>query len=46
MLSDGNTYVHSTPTRTSISARKQAKASFDFLVTLSGPCVNSKGKIG
>lgn len=46
MLDDGNTYVHCNSDKNVYLGAEAGKGSFDFLVTLSGPCVNSKGKIG
>jgi phage gp45-like len=46
VLSDGNTYVHCHTDKNVYVGAEAGKGSFDFLATLSGPCVNSKGKIG
>ncbi len=46
VLDDGNTYVHCNSDKNVYVGAEAGKGSFDFLVTLSGPCVNSKGKIG
>lgn len=46
MLDDGNTYVHVHSDRNVYVGGESGKGSFDFLATLSGPCINSKGKIG
>ena len=46
MLSDGNTYLHINSDKNVYLGAEAGKGSFDFLVTLSGPCVNSQGKIG
>jgi hypothetical protein len=45
-LDDGNTYVHCNTDKIVYLGAEAGKASFDFVVTLSGPCVNTKGKIG
>ena len=46
VLDDGNTYVHCNTDKNVYLGAEAGNGSFDFLVTLSGPCVNSKGKIG
>jgi hypothetical protein len=46
MLDDGNTYVHCHTDKNVYVGAEAGKGSFDLLVTLTGPCVNSKGKIG
>jgi hypothetical protein len=46
MLDDNKTYVHAHSDKNVYVGAEAGKATFDFLVTLSGPCVNSKGKIG
>ena len=46
MLDDGNTYVHVHSDKNVYVGGESGKGSFDFLATLSGPCINSKGKIG
>ncbi len=45
-LADGNTYLHCHTDKQVYVGAEAGKASFDYLVTLSGPCVNSLGKIG
>jgi len=45
-LADGNTYLHCHSDKQVYVGAEAGKASFDKLVTLSGPCVNSLGKIG
>ncbi|UEM11974.1 phage baseplate assembly protein [Bradyrhizobium barranii subsp. barranii] len=45
-LADGNTYLHCHTDKKVYVGAEAGKASFDYLVTLSGPCVNSLGKIG
>lgn len=45
-LADGNTYLHCHTDHQVYVGAQAGKASFDYLVTLSGPCVNSLGKIG
>lgn len=45
-LADGNTYLHCNTDKQVYVGAEAGKASFDKLVTLSGPCVNSLGKIG
>jgi phage gp45-like len=45
-LDDGNTYVHCNTDKNVYLGAEAGKGSFDFVVTLSGPCVNTKGKIG
>jgi hypothetical protein len=45
-LSDGNTYVHCHTDKQVYVGAEAGKAKFDYLVTLSGPCKNSLGKIG
>jgi phage gp45-like len=46
VLSDGNTYVHANTDKQVYVGAEAGKAKFDYLVTLSGPCKNSLGKIG
>jgi phage gp45-like len=46
VLDDGNTYVHCNTDKNVYLGAEAGKATFDFVVTLSGPCVNTKGKIG
>ena len=46
MLDDGNTYVHCHTDKNVYVGGESGKGTFDFLATLSGPCINSKGKIG
>ncbi|MBR0879612.1 phage gp45-like [Bradyrhizobium barranii subsp. barranii] len=46
VLDDEKTYVHAHSDKNVYLGAEAGKGSFDFLVTLSGPCVNSKGKIG
>lgn len=46
VLSDGNTYVHCNTDKQVYLGAEAGKASFDKVVTLSGPCVNTLGKIG
>jgi hypothetical protein len=46
VLNDGKTYVHCHTDKNVYLGAEAGKATFDFLATLSGPCVNSKGKIG
>jgi hypothetical protein len=46
MLDDGNTYVHCHTDKNVYLGAEAGKGSFDFVVTVSGPCVNTKGKIG
>jgi hypothetical protein len=46
VLDDGNTYVHCNTDKNVYLGAEAGKGSFDFVVTLSGPCVNTKGKIG
>jgi phage gp45-like len=45
-LDDGNTYVHCNTDKNVYLGAEAGKASFDFVVTLSGPSVNTKAKIG
>ena len=45
-LSDGKTYVHCHTDKQVYVGAEAGKAKFDYLVTLSGPCKNSLGKIG
>jgi phage gp45-like len=44
MLADGNTYVHVNSDNNVYLGGKAGSGTFDMLVTVSGPCVNSKGK--
>ncbi|MBR0753516.1 phage baseplate assembly protein [Bradyrhizobium jicamae] len=46
MLDDGNTYVHCHTDKQVYVGGEAGKGAFDYLATLSGPCVNSLGKIG
>lgn len=46
VLDDGNTYVHCNTDKNVYLGAEAGKGSFDLVVTLSGPCVNTKGKIG
>ncbi|WP_028164128.1 phage baseplate assembly protein domain-containing protein [Bradyrhizobium elkanii] len=45
-LDDGNTYVHAHSDKNVYLGAEAGKGTFSMLVTLDGPCVNSKGKIG
>jgi hypothetical protein len=45
VLDDGNTYVHANSDKQVYLGAEAGKATFDYVVTLSGPCVNTKGKI-
>jgi phage gp45-like len=45
-LDDGNTYVHCNTDKNVYLGAEAGKAAFDFVVTLSGPSVNTKAKIG
>src|SRR6516162_8143051 len=45
-LADGNTYVHCNTDQKVHLGAEASKASFDFVVTLSGPAKNTKAKIG
>jgi phage gp45-like len=45
-LSDGKTYVHCHTDKKVYVGAEAGKATFAFLVTTSGPCVNALGKIG
>ena len=45
-LDDGNTYVHCHTDKKVYLGAEQGKAQFDYVATLSGPCVNTLGKIG
>jgi hypothetical protein len=45
-LADGNTYVHCNTDNKVYLGAEASKASFDFVVTLSGPAKNTKAKIG
>jgi len=45
-LADGNTYVHCNTDQQVYLGAEASKASFDFVVTLSGPAKNTKAKIG
>ncbi|MEH2565339.1 phage baseplate assembly protein domain-containing protein [Bradyrhizobium sp. AZCC 2289] len=45
-LDDGNTYVHCNTDKNVYLGAEAGKGSFDFVATLSGPCVNTLGKIG
>jgi phage gp45-like len=44
MLADGKTYLHVNSDKNVYVGGKAGDGSFDFLITLSGPCKNSKGK--
>jgi Bacteriophage Mu Gp45 spike protein len=46
MLDDDKTYLHCHTDKQVYVGAEAGKASFDYLVTLTGPCVNSLGKIG
>jgi phage gp45-like len=46
MLADGKTYVHCNTDKQVYVGAQKGKAQFDYLVTTSGPCINSQGKIG
>lgn len=47
VLNDGNTYVHCQSSDKHVYLGAEAgKGKFDYVVTISGPCVNTKGKIG
>jgi phage gp45-like len=46
MLQDGNTYLHINSDKKVYVGAEAGRGSFDYLVTLSGPCVNSLGKKG
>jgi hypothetical protein len=46
VLDDGNTYVHCNTDKNVYLGAEAGKGTFDFVVTLAGPCVNTKGKIG
>jgi phage gp45-like len=46
MLDDGKTYVHAHSDKNVYVGGEAGNGSFDLLVTVSGPCINSKGKIG
>ncbi|TYL87448.1 phage baseplate assembly protein domain-containing protein [Bradyrhizobium cytisi] len=46
MLDDDTTYVHVNTDKNVYLGAEAGKGSFDFLATMSGPCVNTKGKIG
>jgi phage gp45-like len=45
-LSDGNTYVHCHTDKKVYVGGEAGKATFDYLVTVSGPCINALGKKG
>ena len=46
VLDDGNTYVHCNTDKNVYLGAEAGKGTFDFVATLAGPCVNTKGKIG
>jgi phage gp45-like len=46
VLDDGNTYVHCNSDKNVYLGAEAGKGSFAMVVTLSGPCVNTQGKIG
>lgn len=46
MLDDDTTYVHVNSDKNVYLGAEAGKGSFDFVATMSGPCVNTKGKIG
>lgn len=43
---DKNTYVHVADSKDVWLGAEKGKGSFDLVVTLSGPCINTNGKIG
>jgi len=45
-LEDGKTYIHCNSDKQVYLGAEAGKGSFDYVVTVSGPCVNTKGKIG
>jgi hypothetical protein len=45
-LADGNTYVHANTDKQVYLGAEASKASFAYVITLKGPCVNTLGKIG
>jgi hypothetical protein len=46
VLNDGKTYLHCYSDKQVYVGGDATKNTFDYLVTVSGPCINSKGRIG
>ena len=45
-LADGNTYVHCNTDKQVYLGAEASKASFAYVITTKGPCINTLGKIG